>query len=62
MKLRELEIGDRFYIPPNKNKRFKVLGKSKWSPSGSALTECLCENDRIIYNKRSYNEVIKLMG
>jgi hypothetical protein len=36
-----LSVGDRFYIPTDKNKKcITVLDTPKWSPSGSALINC----------------------
>ncbi len=59
-KLGDLNIGDRFYMPPKKDIRFKVLSKAKWDSSGSPLVSCLCENDKKTYRKRKYNNVCLL--
>lgn len=52
----ELSIGDRFYIPTDKDKKcITVLSPAKWSSSGSSLINCSDGKQR-----RKWTSVIKV--
>lgn len=60
--LASLEIGDRFYYPGNKNKRYKVVGKVEFNiRRGTATRKCYLEGTKsVILDKLPQKLVIKL--
>ncbi len=60
LKLRDLNVGDRFYYPGKKDERFVVLGKSEFNQLGSATRKCRLEGINKIFDKLCRKEVYKL--
>lgn len=67
MKLRDLEIGDRFISAASPNKRtaitYRVFGKCEFNiQAGTATRKCFNQKTNQIENKQCRIEVIKLEG